>query len=115
LTIAKYGGNPRHYEYKSSSAVPVEYVSLLGHGCLGIVEEVKVAGLNLSTFVWKRVQLPKYDPAKHRVKFIQQEVHALRHLTHPHIVTIIGTYQAVTSPSMSFFSILTSPVGESNV
>ncbi|KAF2488704.1 kinase-like protein [Lophium mytilinum] len=88
--------------------------SHLGHGSLGVVEEVRVAESGFETFVRKRVQLP-YHQRKRRLQIIQEEAKVLEDLCHPHVVQILGSYEDLTQKKKEFYCLLMSPVGENDL
>jgi hypothetical protein len=84
----------------------------LGHGSLGIVEEVHRP--TFPSFVRKRVQIPRYQRQK-RLRIIQEEARVLEDLCHPHIVQILGSYDDFTYGTKHFYCLLMSPVGEGDL
>lgn len=84
----------------------------LGHGSLGIVEEVQISRLH--PFVRKKVPLP-YSQRETRQKIIQDEAKVLEELCHPHIVQILGSYEDSTYKNKHFYCLLMSPVGDSDL
>jgi serine/threonine protein kinase len=102
--------------YHDSKSVPLSVVAFPGHGSLGVVVEVQVLPSTKRSFVRKRVRI-LFGEWTRLLKIIQQEVDALRRLSHPHIVNIIGTYQDGPKQSQRrhFYSILIPPVGEANM
>src|SRR5436305_13227036 len=86
----------------------------LGHGSLGIVEEVKASDWSEHTFVRKRVQIP-YSNRRQRLQVAQQESRILKSLAHVHIVKIIGTYEDGPLTRRKFWSMLMYPVGENDL
>jgi serine/threonine protein kinase len=112
--IANFGVEPAHKRFTRSSEVPLQYVASLGHGSLGVVDEVRTYDADLPTLVRKRVRLERWN-AKRRLEILQLEVESMRRLKHPHIVKIIGTYEDDVQERIRFFSILMSPVGEADL
>ncbi|KAF2474126.1 kinase-like protein [Lindgomyces ingoldianus] len=110
----KYGWKYGHQVYGSSDEEPLIVCNILGHGSLGIVEEVKIKGGALPTFVRKRVQLP-VNRRRATLKVIQEEAKALESLTHPHIVTMLGSYEVSKQNSRYFYCLLMSPVGDNDL
>jgi len=108
-----YGIEADHRTYSDSSKVPFEVISSLGHGSLGIVEEVRTSP-SKESFVRKRVQIP-YSTRAQRLKIVQQEAAVLKSLTHTHIVRILGTYQEGLPTGRHFYSLLMSPVGDNDL
>jgi hypothetical protein len=88
----------------------------LGHGSLGVVEEVRRIGGQFPTLVRKRVDLPlpKRKAAAY-LKIVQEEARILRSLVHPHIVTLIGSYEDMKQPRRPSYCLLMSPVGENDL
>lgn len=89
----------------------LEVCSMFGQGSLGMVEAVRLKDEQLSSFVRKRVKLPIRDRQK-ILKIVQDEAENLRALNHPHIVTLIGTYEEQKYNNRHFYCLLMSPVGE---
>jgi serine/threonine protein kinase len=90
--------------------------SVLGHGSLGIVEEVRCKNTDLLTFVRKRVQLPARKlQAEATLTIIQAEAKNLASLVHPHIVALIGSYEGFQHKSCHFYFLLMTPVGENDL
>jgi hypothetical protein len=109
--IAQECGLPfRHKDYQDVNPNFVQVVDSLGHGSLGVVEEVRVSP-NYPSFVRKRVQIP-YNKRKQYLRIISQEAQALRSLTHCHIVKMIGSYSEVPASGRQFYSLLMAPVGQ---
>lgn len=114
LSIAGlYGIEADHRTYSDSSKAPFKVISSLGHGSLGIVEEVCTSP-SKESFVRKRVQIP-YSTRAQRLKIVQQEAAVLKSLTHTHIVRILGTYQEGLPTGRHFYSLLMSPVGDNDL
>jgi serine/threonine protein kinase len=88
----------------------------LGHGSLGVVEEVRRIGGQFPTLVRKRVDLPlPRRKAAAYLKIVQEEARILRSLVHPHIVTLIGSYEDMKQPRRPSYCLLMSPVGENDL
>lgn len=88
----------------------------LGHGSLGVVEEVRHIGGQFPTFVRKRVKLPlPKTKAAAYLKIVQEEARILRTLVHPHIVTLIGSYEDMKQSRRPSYCLLMSPVGENDL
>lgn len=100
----------RHKEYTEINQGRLIVVNSLGHGSLGVVEEVKVSEEHPS-FVRKRVQIP-YHNRTQRLQIIKQEACVLEALVHRHIVKIIGSYSECPPFGRQFYSLLMSPVGD---
>jgi hypothetical protein len=100
----------RHRDHAEISPNLFEVVDSLGHGSLGVVEEVRVSPQHRS-FVRKRVQVPYYK-RKQYLKIIGQEAHVLRTLSHSHIVKLIGSYSEIPGSGRQFYSLLMAPVGQ---
>jgi serine/threonine protein kinase len=113
---ATYGWNLEHFTVTTHDDDPVITYRFLGHGSLGIVEEVRRSNTQFPTFVRKRVQLPaRKREAKATLEIIQEEAKNLRSLVHPHIVTLIGTYEEMKHVNAHFYFLLMSPVGETDL
>jgi serine/threonine protein kinase len=110
---ARCGLELGHHEYETSGLVPIEFLKPLGHGHMGVVEEVRVK--DHPSFVRKRIQLQRHGPGRQRLKDIQQEIASLQLLTHLHIVKIIGTYQEYAGPRTSYYSLLMYPVADADL
>ena len=106
----EYGLTFRHKEFSDINQNFLIVISSLGHGSLGIVEEVQIPKQHPS-FVRKRVQIP-YHNGNQRLKIIKQEARVLESLVHCHIVQIIGSYSECPPSGRQFYSLLMSPVGD---
>jgi hypothetical protein len=105
-----YGWEVQHFNVASEEDNPVVTHRFLGHGSLGIVEEVRRSNTQVPTFVRKRVQIPtRKREAKATLDIIQQEARNLKALVHPHIVTLFGTYKETKHSNAHFYSLLMSP------
>ncbi|KAF2266485.1 kinase-like protein [Lojkania enalia] len=100
----------RHKDYPDINPNLLQVVDSLGHGSLGVVEEVRVSPEHQS-FVRKRVQIPYYK-RKQYLKIINQEARVLQSLTHCHIVKMIGSYSEIPNSGRQFYSLLMAPVGQ---
>lgn len=100
----------RHRDHAAISPNLFEVVDSLGHGSLGVVEEVRVSAQHKS-FVRKRVQVPYYK-RKQYLKIISQEAQVLQTLSHAHIVKLIGSYSEIPDSGRQFYSLLMAPVGQ---
>jgi hypothetical protein len=88
----------------------------LGHGSLGVVEEVRRIGGQFPTLVRKRVKLPpQRKRAAAYLNIVQEEARILRSLVHPHIVTLIGSYEDMKQSRRPSYCLLMSPVGENDL
>ena len=103
-----------HCVFNDASEAPLTCVRSLGHGSLGVVEEVSAGSQNKSTFVRKRVQM-RYVNRAQRLQTVKQEAATMTKLTHPHIIKIIGTYQEDGPRSQLFYSLLMYPVGDNDL
>jgi serine/threonine protein kinase len=88
-------------------------VNALGHGSLGVVDEVRVSH-HYPSFVRKRIQLPSHLRSQ-RLRIIKEEAEVLKKLNHVHVITMIGSYQESPSGGRHFYSLLMSPVGEGDL
>ena len=69
-------------------------VSTLGHGSMGLVEEVKGPNAEKVSFVRKRVFLPPSFARRNQIlKIVREEAKVVEGLAHTHIVHIIATYE----------------------
>jgi len=107
------GWSSQHQIFEHSSQVPLIVRNFLGNGSLGVVEEVCHKD-NARTFVRKKVLLP-YPSPKQRLKIMEQEAKALRSLTHPHVVKILGSYQDGSKNGNCCYFLLIWPVGQSDL
>ncbi|KAF2194461.1 kinase-like protein [Zopfia rhizophila CBS 207.26] len=108
--IQECGLQFRHKDYADIKHNFFEVVDHLGHGSLGVVEEVRTSPAH-PTFVRKRVQIPYYK-RKQYLKIINQEAQVLQDLSHCHIVKMIGSYAEIPDSGRQFYSLLMAPVGE---
>ncbi|KAF2736344.1 kinase-like protein [Polyplosphaeria fusca] len=100
----------KHQEFDEIKHSFLQVVDSLGHGSLGVVEEVRVSS-QYPSFVRKRVQIP-YNKRKQYLKIIKQEAEVLQSLSHCHIVKMIGSYSEVPDAGRQFYSLLMAPVGQ---
>jgi serine/threonine protein kinase len=110
---AKCGWSPDHQVFPNIQQNLLLVVSSLGHGSLGVVEQVRVSS-TFSTFVRKRVQLP-YHGRKKRLQIIKDEADVLKSLNHPHIINVLGSYEEAPPTGNHFYSVLMFPVGDSDL
>ena len=88
----------------------------LGHGSLGVVEEVRRIDGQFPTLVRKRISMPvQKSKAAAYLKIVQEEARILRSLVHPHIVTLIGSYEDMKQSKRSSYCLLMSPVGDGDL
>lgn len=91
-------------------------VQHLGHGSLGVVDEVRRANTQLPTLVRKQVKLPAQKRMAERIKaIVQDEAAVLRRLCHPNIITLLGSYEDTTNSRHSAYCLLMIPVGENDL
>jgi serine/threonine protein kinase len=115
------GVNQEHEKYKRSSMAPYAVTRRLGHGSIGIVEEVEKreqfgVEQRWDSLVRKQVRIQRYgSSAKSLRRRVMQEVESLESLKHPHIVKVIGTYEEIVDRSTNYYSILMHPVGETDL
>ena len=113
-SIAKeYGLTFRHKEFFDINQNFLAVIGSLGHGSLGIVEEVQISK-RYPSFVRKRVQIPYYNRNQH-LQIIKQEARVLESLIHRHVVQIIGSYSECPPSGRQFYSLLMSPVGDQDL
>lgn len=103
----------QHKEFSDINQNFLIVISSLGHGSLGIVEEVQISK-RYTSFVRKRVQIP-YHNRNQRLKIIKQEARVLESLVHRHVVQIIGSYSECPPSGRQFYSLLMSPVGDQDL
>ena len=113
LMAKEYGLTFWHKEFSDINQNFLTVISPLGHGSLGIVEEVQISK-QYPSFVRKRVQIP-YHNRNQRLKIIKQEARVLESLVHHHIVQIIGSYSECSPLRGQFFSLLMLPVGDQDL
>ena len=105
-------------DLKSLSSGEIEkslrIVSTLGHGSMGLVDEVRGPNDEKAPFVRKRVFLPHFKRAQ-LLRIVREEAKVIERLTHIHIVHIIDTYDHVPKSGMPSFSLLMFPVGEGDL
>ncbi|KAF2866305.1 kinase-like domain-containing protein [Massariosphaeria phaeospora] len=89
-------------------------VATLGHGSLGLVEEVEIPGVNGISFVRKRVLLPHHRRVQ-RLAIVQAEAKIVEDLVHTHIIHIIGTYETTPKTGVPSFSLLMWPVAQKDL
>ena len=109
-----YGWSSQHIVLGPADEEMLEVCSTLGQGSLGIVEEVRCKDTQLPTFVRKRVKLP-FRNRKNILQIIQEEAKNLKALAHPHVVTLIGSYEERRHNNRHFYCLLMSPVGENEL
>jgi hypothetical protein len=99
----------RHKDYEEMNS-DLQVIDSLGHGSLGVVEEVRISPL-FQSFVRKRVQIP-FNRRKQYLSIIHQEARVLQDLSHCHIVKMIGSYSEIPDSGRQFYSLLMAPVGQ---
>lgn len=92
----------------------LEVRNMLGQGSLGLVEEVCRKGTQMPTFVRKRVKLPVRN-REAILDIVREEAENLKPLLHPHIVSLIGTYEEQRHNNKYFYCFLMSPVGDNEL
>ena len=111
-----YGWYQEHLILESYDTEPWTSVQHLGHGSLGVVDEVRRTATHLPTLVRKRVQLPTQRRTAAKIRAIMQEEAAvLGRLHHPNIITLIGSYEDRTRDKHSVYCLLLHPVGENDL
>ncbi|KAJ4364676.1 hypothetical protein N0V83_009273 [Neocucurbitaria cava] len=111
-----YGWEMEHRMFGGEDEEPGVVCNVLGHGSLGIVDEVRRRDTTLPTFVRKRVQLPaRKAQAKAILNIIQGECENLKSLVHQHIVTLLGTYEEMRHKNRHLYFLLMSPVGDNDL
>ena len=108
-----YGLPLGHTRYQDVVPNVYQIIDSLGHGSLGVVEEVRVAP-QYKSFVRKRVQIP-HSKRQQYLKILESETKVLHELDHNHIVKILGTYSEVPDSGRQFYSILMVPVGQQDL
>lgn len=111
--IRACGWQGNHRIFNDARDVPLAFVRSLGHGSLGVVDEVSIDPESKNTFVRKRVRVPYLNRVQ-RLRIIKQEAAALIKLIHPHIVKIIGSYED-GPPNAMFYSLLMYPAGDNDL
>jgi hypothetical protein len=111
-----YGWTDEHLVFGPSDEDLLVVCHVLGHGSLGIVEEVRRKDTQLPTFVRKHVPLSaRKAQAKADLRIIQEEAKHLRSLVHPHIVNVIGSYEVQRQANRHSYFLLMSPVGDNDL
>ncbi|ORY16390.1 kinase-like domain-containing protein [Clohesyomyces aquaticus] len=107
-----YGLTRGHRDYKEVNPRLLQFVDSLGHGSLGVVDEVRVSQ-EYPSFVRKRVQIP-FNRRKQYLNIMKQEAQVLQDLSHSHIVKMLGSYAEIPDncTGRQFYSLLMAPVGE---
>ena len=97
-----------HVVYAQQSHVPFDSLSVLGQGSFSRVEKVrsKTSG---AIFACKMFRLSASTRHQY-LPLVQKEVAVVKSLTHPHIITVNGTYEA---PRM--YAIIMSPVADEDL
>ncbi|KAF2253679.1 kinase-like protein [Trematosphaeria pertusa] len=90
------------------------FCNLLGHGSVGVVEEVRLRNRTLPTLVRKRVRLPVRD-RESVLRLIKEETQNLKALAHTHIVTIIASYEDNKQKNRQSYCLLMAPVGDNDL
>jgi serine/threonine protein kinase len=89
--------------------------SFLGHGSVGVVEEVSYTIESRISWVRKKVPLPQHLRTQ-KLRIIQQEAKVLNSLDHVHIVKLLGSYEdAIRRNRPSMYCLLMSPVGDGDL
>jgi hypothetical protein len=114
ISAVDYGWDDKHVILGPLDKELLEVCCVLGQGSLGLVEEVRLKDTQLPTFVRKRVKLP-VSKRKSLLKIIKEEAENLKPLNHPHIVTLIGTYEEQRNHNRHFYCLLMSPVGDNEL
>ncbi|KAH7087531.1 hypothetical protein FB567DRAFT_548818 [Paraphoma chrysanthemicola] len=112
-TPETYGWSTEHIVRESQDEDLLEVCTTLGQGSLGIVEEVRRKGTQLPTFVRKRFIVP-FRRRNTILRVIQEEVENLKFLSHPHVVTFVGSYEE-RKQNRHFYCLLMSPVGDNDL
>ncbi|KAF2814098.1 kinase-like protein [Mytilinidion resinicola] len=105
--------NIDHTSYSSAIEVPLDTVKTLGHGSMGVVDEVRARPPG-QTFIRKRVRILKHNARRDRA-IIQAEIRTLRRLAHPHMVKLFGSYEEAPSTGPDSYALLMYPVGDGNL
>jgi serine/threonine protein kinase len=114
---------PDHCGWEAISKVSSEdlekslnVVNTLGHGSMGLVDEVKGPNVEKVSFVRKRVFLPPSFTRRNQIlKIVREEAKVVEGLAHTHIVHIIATYEHTPKSGMPSFSLLMFPVGDGDL
>lgn len=100
-----------HHVVTSFDESPVEFCSNLGRG----VAIVRLRSAALSTIICKSIGLPVATKQRHRALENIKEVESLRTMVHPHVVTLISTFEERSHCSKHFYCLLMSPVGDNDL
>ncbi|KAF3038186.1 hypothetical protein E8E12_008651 [Didymella heteroderae] len=94
---------------------PMTILQHLGHGSVGIVEEVRRTEM-FPTLVRKRAQLPAQKRlAEKTTAVIEEEIATLRNLRHPNNVSLVGSYEDRRQIRHASYCLLMLPVGDNDL
>ncbi|KZM21846.1 ATP binding [Ascochyta rabiei] len=112
-----YGWGYEHLVLGSTDEEMLQVINHLGKVSLGFVEEVRCRNSQVPTFVRKRVMFPPSNrQAFSHLMVVQEEAKILRSLIHPHIVTLLESYEDnLKSSRRRSYCLLMSPVGENDL
>lgn len=112
-----YGWSKEHLVLSPGDRKPFQNIRHLGHGSLGLVEEVRREGTERPSLVRKRVQLSRHKRlAEATMRIIREEAANLRRLTHANIVSFIGSYEDRMHPGhAASYCLLMGPVGDNDL
>lgn len=111
-----YGWTQGHVIFGPTGDDNLLAVSILGAGSSGVVEEVRCRAGQYPSFVRKKIVLPasKTRAAICR-KIVQEEARILSSLAHPHIVSLIGSYEVMQRSRRHLYCLLMAPVCTNNL
>ena len=111
-----YGWDAGHSIVKHTDEDMLTTIKPLGHGALGMVEEVQRKGTQKPTVVRKSVLL--CGPSRQRnalLRIVVDEAERLQSLDHRHIVSLIGSYEDKRQRNRHYYCLLMCPVGENDL
>lgn len=110
-----YGWSGGHRILEPTDEEPMMIVQHLGHGSLGVVEEVRRSEM-FPSLVRKRVKVPTQKRLAEKITaIIEEEIATLRRLHHPNIASFVGSYEDKRNTRHSSYCLLMLPVGENDL
>jgi serine/threonine protein kinase len=101
-----------HHVVRSLDESPIEVCSNLARG----VTVARLRNAAPTTIICKSIGLPFATKQRgHTLQSIKDEIESLRTLVHPHVVTLIGTFEERSHRSKHFYFLLMSPVGDNDL
>ncbi|KAH8731873.1 kinase-like domain-containing protein [Phaeosphaeriaceae sp. PMI808] len=93
-------------------------VGWLGKGTIGEVDEVEALGRTATgSMARKRIDFHGCSTIqkKRKLEQVQKEIESIKSLRHPHIITLLGTYQEGQGTRQHFIWLLMYPVGDQDL